>query len=120
VIHADKSNYSLLGNVIKSVTKNPVLNAVSAVTYIAVISSFLHYAPQIFGKEEDTLLVPMVMLSLFVLSAAVMGYLFCYQPAQLYLDGHKQEATKLFLGTLGSFAVITGMLLGALFFVARV
>jgi len=100
--------------------KNPVLNAVVVVTYIAVISSFLNYAPQIFGKGEDTLLVPMVMLSLFVLSAAVMGYLFCYQPAQLFLDGHKQEATKLFLGTLCTFAVITAILLGTLFFVEKV
>lgn len=47
------------------------------------------------------------MISLFTLSAAVMGYLFFSQPLQMYLDGSKKSAVKLFLQTIVSFAVLT-------------
>jgi len=56
----------------------------------------------------------MVGLSLFVLSAAVMGFLFVYQPLQLYLDCHKKEGVDFFFKTVGSFAIITVLLIGAL------
>ncbi len=38
-------------------------------------------------------------------SAASMGYLFLYQPLQLYLEGEKKKSVDLFLKTLGVFAV---------------
>jgi hypothetical protein len=95
-------------------TKNPVVNAVAAEAYIIGIVSLMSSFESILGKTEDTIFAPMVALSLFVLSAAVMGYIFVYQPLQLYLDGHKKEGTNLFLNTVGSFAVITAILIGIL------
>jgi len=91
-------------------TKNPLLNALAALAYIilvaAIISSLSKYAP-----KEDGFLAPVAALSMFTLSAAVMGYIFVFQPLRLYLDGNKQEAITLFLRTVGAFAVITILIL---------
>jgi len=82
---------------------NPFLNALAAAAYIVLIvsgvSSFEKFVP-----EEDTIFIPMVMLSLFVLSAAIMGFLFLGKPLQLYFDGQKQEGVVFFGKTVGFFA----------------
>lgn len=87
-------------------TKNPIINSLSATAYIAVVSSFMFYGKGLFG-EEDTIFMPVMMLSLFVLSAAMMGYFFFFQPIQLYLDGEKKQAVNLFLKTIAVFGVTT-------------
>lgn len=84
----------------------PFVHALLATGYISLVVLCMHYAPKMLG-ESDSILVPVAMLSLFVLSAAIMGYLFLLQPAQLYLDGRKQEAVSFFLKTVGFFAGIT-------------
>jgi hypothetical protein len=44
------------------------------------------------------------MLGLFVLSAALMGYLFLYEPFNLYMENRKQEAVLFFGRTVLFFA----------------
>lgn len=95
-------------------TKNPLLNAFSAAVYIALVATIMNYAHQV-DVPEQGILIPMAVLSLFVLSAAIMGYIFFYQPAQMYLDGDKKGAVDLFLKTLAFFACITVGLLILLF-----
>ena len=95
-------------------TKNPFLNAVVASSYIFAIGSFMSWGTK-FAPKEDTFLAPIAMISLFTLSAAVMGYLFCYMPFMLYMDGKKKQAAELFLQTVGSFGLITLVLLLLLF-----
>lgn len=68
------------------------------------------YAPRV-----QSVLAPIAVVSLFTLSAAVMGYVFLYKSAQLYFDGKKPQAVRLFLQTVAIFAVITGFFLGLLF-----
>ncbi len=87
-------------------TKNPFLNAFAASAYITLVAGIMNYGSKLFG-EADTFVTPIAALSLFVLSAALMGYFFFYQPVQLYFDGKKKEGTKLFLQTIGVFAAIT-------------
>ena len=87
-------------------SKNPLVNAVAAALYIAIVASVIFYGGRLV-KPEDTVLGPISFISLFTLSAAVMGYLFVYQPAGLYLDGDKKGALKLFLTTTVCFGVIT-------------
>lgn len=86
---------------------NPYINAGLAATYIvgivSVIQWFAHLGQQSGG--QDTIIIPITMLSLFTLSAAVMGYLFVYQPAVLMLDGKRKEAVAFFTKTVASFAV---------------
>jgi hypothetical protein len=95
-------------------TKNPFLNALAASLYIVGVVSFINFL-QILGEEPEKILIPMAMLSLFVLSAAMMAFLFFFQPVQMYLDGEKKQAVNLFLKTLAVFAFITIILFSTLF-----
>jgi hypothetical protein len=95
-------------------TKNPLLNALSAALYIFAIVTVMSWGTSMMPKE-DTLMAPMAAVSLFTLSAAVMGYLFCYQPIQLYFDGKKKQAVQLFLQTVLIFGVFTAIILSLLF-----
>jgi len=96
-------------------TKNPFLNALSATLYIALVSLGMYYGPKIVDGK-DTALVPIAMISLFTLSAAIMGFIFFYQPFQMYFAGEKKNALKLFLETLVIFACFTALIFSLLFF----
>lgn len=87
--------------------KQPYLNSLYAEIYILILVSALHY----FGKPNtpDTFLDPAIFLSVFVLSASVMGYLFLGEPLQLYLNGEKKQAVSFFLKTVTTFAFLTLM-----------
>ncbi|KKQ74340.1 MAG: hypothetical protein US96_C0034G0001, partial [Candidatus Woesebacteria bacterium GW2011_GWB1_38_5b] len=73
-------------------TKNPIINAGAGVLYIVVVASVMYYGTQFSGTNDNSVLAPIAALSLFSLSAAVMGYIFLFQPLQLYFDGKKKEA----------------------------
>lgn len=93
---------------------NPFLNAAGAALYIVLIVNVIHTFER-FAEQEDTLLAPIIMLSLFVVSATVMGLLFIYKPLTLYIDGQKQESLSFFLKTLGTFALFALVFIGLLF-----
>ena len=95
-------------------TKNPVVNALAAGLYITLIACVMFFGMRQTGPV-NSIIIPIVMLSLFTLSAAVMGYLFLYQPFQLYFEGKKKEAINLFLQTVAVFGGITVLVLGLLF-----
>jgi hypothetical protein len=99
-------------------TKNPLINAGLAAIYIGglvlLIGMFERMVP-----GPDTLLTPIIMLSVLVLSVLVMGYLLVLAPLTLFLDGKRTEAVKLFGYTTLSFALITVALLSALLYAAR-
>ncbi|MCC7290040.1 hypothetical protein IT417_02215 [bacterium] len=86
------------------VSKNPFYNALAALSYIIIIVIVIHSISNI-EILETSLLMPILFLSLFTLSAAVMGYIFCLQPLRLYLDGKKEEALTLFVTTILIFAI---------------
>lgn len=96
-------------------TKNPAINAFTAALYIVAIASVMFYGPK-FIEPVDSVLAPITILSLFVLSAAVMGFVFFYQPVSLYLENQKELAVTLLFKTVGIFAGITILFLIALFF----
>lgn len=92
-------------------TKNPIINAFSAASYIAIVVTIINFISKTHKNTPDTAFAPVVFLSLLTLSVTVMGYLFFYQPLQLFIDGKKKEAVNLFIRTVGIFAGITGVLL---------
>ena len=94
--------------------KKSFLKAFLAEVYIVLLVSVMQYT-QGAVPESKTILIPIAMLSLFVLSAAVMGYFFISEPVMLCVDGKKEEAMRLFLSTIGVFAVITALVFLALF-----
>lgn len=98
-------------------TSNPFINAASAIAYIVTIASIMFFGIAK-STPDNSVLAPILFLSVFTLSAAVMGYIFCFQPLQLFLDGKKKEAVNLFLQTVGVFGAITAVIL--LLFVSRI
>jgi hypothetical protein len=98
-------------------TKNPFINALMAILYIAIVASFMFYGSQSqLANQPDTIVAPIAMISLLTLSVAVMAYLFFYQPFQLYFNGEKKRALDLFIQTVAVFAVITILVIISLFF----
>jgi hypothetical protein len=83
--------------------KKPFLFALVAALYIVFIVSIIS-SLSLFMPKEDNIFMPIVMLSLFVLSTAVMGFLFLSEPIQLYMENHKQEAIIFFSKIVGFFA----------------
>ena len=96
-------------------TKNPLLNALAASAYIVLIASVMYFGTRNVPGPDNSVFAPIVALSILTLSAAVMGYIFFYQPVLLFLEGKKKAAVDLFVRTVGVFAVITALLL-TLFF----
>lgn len=90
-------------------SKNPLYNAISATVYIGLVVLLLTFM-QTVTSGPDNFLAPIMMISLFTLSAAVMGYIFVYQPLRMYLEGEQEKAVKLFLQTVGIFGGITILL----------
>lgn len=95
-------------------SKNPIINAFAASLYIVAIAWVMAWGTSV-SRGPDTFLAPAAVISLFTLSAAVMGYVFCYTPLMLYFDGKKKHAVQLFLQTVTVFGVLTAVALGLLF-----
>ena len=98
-------------------TKNPFINALIAIVYIVLVASFMYYGGLRLAPIQGVI-VPVTMLSLFVLSAALMGIIFFYNPVQMYLDGDKKNALSLLVKTVAIFASSTVLLIIALFVTA--
>jgi len=96
-------------------TKNPIINALSASAYIIFGVAIMTFVTQPLKNKPDTFLAPIVFLSLLTLSVAVMAILFFYQPLILFIEGKKKEAINLFVKTVGIFAAITTVVLILLF-----
>lgn len=90
---------------------NPLLNALAASVYIGTVVLFLHFIESVRRDTPDTILDGLGVISLFVFSAAVMAFLFFYQPALRLIEGKKSEAVSYFLQTLGIFGLITAVVL---------
>jgi len=96
-------------------TKNPFINAFSASAYIILVVSVMTFVTQPLKNKPDTFFAPVTFLSVLTLSVAVMAFLFFYQPLQFFIEGKKKEAVRLFVQTVGIFAVLTFVVLILLF-----
>lgn len=86
---------------------HPSLNAAAAITYILIVALFMRFIESVRHDTPDTFVDAMGILSLLVCSAAVMGFLFFYQPIRLLIEKQPKEAVTYFLKTLGIFSIIT-------------
>lgn len=94
-------------------TSKPLVNAGLALIYIAFVVMVMSYLTEP-NTPDQKFVTPIAALSLFTLSAAVMGYLFVSEPLKMYIDGKKKEASRLFLQTVGVFALITVLLIAVM------
>jgi hypothetical protein len=83
----------------KHIIKHALANSLWTVLYIFLIGTFFYNAQSMFG-DGHSLLIPVVMLLLFVFSAALTGGLILGRPLLWYLDGKKKEALTLLSYTL--------------------
>lgn len=92
----------------KDIFKYAFINSSLTAFYIGLVASFLFYGPQYFdfAGKPDTVFAPIMMLMLFVFSAAITGSLMLGKPILWFLDGKRKEAVSLFFYTLAVFFVI--------------
>jgi len=83
----------------------PLVNVVGIAIYILLVIAIIS-ALQSPNTPDKGILAPLFLLSLFTLSAAVMSFLFFYQPFKLYFDNHRKEALMYFMKTVGYFGLL--------------
>jgi len=96
-------------------SKNPIVNALSASAYIILIVSVMTFVTKPLRNKPDTFFAPITVLFVLTLSVAVIAFLFFYQPLLLFIEGKKKESVNLFVKTIGIFAAITAVILFLLF-----
>lgn len=88
---------------------NPFLNAAGATVYIWAIVLLLNRIAELHHDTPDTAVGTVAAISLMVLSASVMAFLFFYRPIVLLLENKGVEALSFFLKTVITFAVLTAV-----------
>ena len=86
-----------------------------AALYIVVLVSAASIIGAALKDQHDTIIDPIIMLSVFVLSAAVMGFLFLSEPLYLLMENKKREAVAFFAKVVGFFACFVAIFAIALF-----
>lgn len=94
---------------------NPFINALAMVIYILAVVGIIS-ALQSPNTPDKGILAPIFLLSLFTLSAAVMAFLFFYQPFKLYFDNRRKDALMYFMKTAGYLAVVVFISFSSLFY----
>lgn len=81
-------------------------HAVMAYAYICGIAAFFNLGVEKMFKNVPEFFAPIIILSLLVLSAAIMAILVFGKPVLLYLDNQKKEALTMLFYTLSCLAII--------------
>lgn len=76
------------------------LSAAGTLIYVSGVA-WLGFNSQKIFAQQNSVLVPMFALLLFVVSALITGSLVLIRPINLYLNGLKKEALTLLFATLG-------------------
>jgi len=96
----------------KEVIKNAFINSLGTAIYIVVLVFLISSLDgSVIDGEKETLLTPIFILTLFIFSATLTGFLVLGRPILWYWDGKKKDAIRLFSYTLVIlFVVIVFML----------
>ncbi len=93
------------------IVKQSLCYAASAALYVAVVATIMQNAGRLFGSDKpDSVLAPISILLLLVVSAATMGLLIFGKPVMLYIDGQKREAVQMVVATTAALAIFTILL----------
>jgi hypothetical protein len=76
-----------------------IIDAIGVFIYTSAVAWLMFNGERFFGKAES-FWMPVALLLLFVLSAAITGLLVLGKPIILYLNDSKKEAFKLLIYTL--------------------
>jgi hypothetical protein len=81
-------------------TRNPLVNALSAAGYIVFIASTMFYVTQPLRNKPNTFIAPITVLFVLTFSISVMAYLFFYQPTAVFGSLTLIIPVLLFLGII--------------------
>jgi hypothetical protein len=90
----------------KKVVKLALFHAVGITAYISLVAALMFNGERFFG-DEKSFLIPVAMLLLFVMSAAITGGLTFGRSLLWYLDGRKKEAVLLAIYIVGWLFIFT-------------
>lgn len=104
----------------KETFKYALINSLGATAYIALVATIMSNIERFIGPNggDGNVLSLIAFLSLFVISAAVMGLTIFGRPLMWYLNGEKTEAIKLALYTVGFLVVIAALIFACLLYQA--
>jgi len=98
-----------------NILKYALIGAAITAGWIAAIVTVIFNAESLFGKvPENSMLAPIAMLMLFVVSAAITSMGVFGRPLMWYLDGKKKEAVELAISTISVLVIILLILGGIL------
>jgi hypothetical protein len=92
--------------------------SLGVVGYVVALSTFFSNANKFFPKV-NTILIPMMMLSIFCLSVLVCGLLVFYRPYMLFMEKRGKEAASMVVATTKWLGVWVVIVVGAVFILAR-
>ncbi len=85
----------------KKTILHSLFHALAVIAYILIVVFIMNSMTTLFADQSDNFWTPVLVLMLFVVSAAITGSIVLGKPILLYLDGQKKEGI-LFLGyTIG-------------------
>ncbi|MFA6305309.1 MAG: hypothetical protein WC651_01095 [Candidatus Gracilibacteria bacterium] len=91
-----------------------LLHALGVATYVTLLASFMAKTEGVKTIPEE--IVGPIMLTLFVISAAVTGSLVLARPIILFFDKKRQEAVLFFISTLIWLLIMVAVALSVVFF----
>lgn len=97
----------------------PFYHATLAAGYIMFLVNGMNSFSKPNTPDIPTVLVPMMMLSLLTLSAATMGFLFFWEPIQMFIKGEHEKALNFFGHTLAWFTGYFAFFALAMLYVIR-
>jgi hypothetical protein len=83
----------------KKIIQYSLLHSLAVLIYITLVAWIMTNAQNVFGNMNG-LLGPVAILSLFTVSAAIVGTLVFGRPVYLFFNGQKPDSIKLVLATI--------------------
>lgn len=75
------------------------LQALGVSTYCFLVGSLMFNFTKIFSGPPSGVLAPLTMLTLLIVSALTCGLIVFYKPYQLFISGHKKQASLAVVST---------------------
>lgn len=91
----------------EEITRYALIDSIGTALYVIGVASFMYLGSLGAFGNKSSIFVPIVMLMLFVFSAAFTGSLVFGRPVIWYLEGKKEQALSLVVYTLGLFLAFT-------------
>lgn len=108
--------YAIVHMTTKQIWLKSFLHATGVAAYITGLAGFFHLTETFSNRSIPEFFAPIIMLLLFVISAAVTSFLVFGKPVMLFLEGKKKEAALFLASTISSMLFIWLLIIIVLLF----